>query len=308
MNPPPFPTVTQEHLHAIAERHDIEADTFLLLPQVGIFNKIYQIGENFILRIGREHPKSFMVAQVEATAVPLARMAGVRTPELLVMDDSCEILPSPYTIYERVKGDTLGLLNLDPGETPDTWREVGRDLALLHHVADPDDFDETLGFAYVGDPRQRPDELAQAGYFTPVEARWFSGLLARLAPVAWDVDIPKRLTHGDVQSTNIMIDANSRGYLALIDWGSACLRDPAFDIAGMPLRAAPYLLEGYREIGPLLHDETAEARILWRHLELALGNLRGEPEPELSWAERPMTHFIEVMRFLIENEDERWQF
>ena len=104
MDLPPFPTITPDALQAIATRHQLASSsataTFTLLPQVGIVNKIYQVDDEYILRIGRDHPKSFSFAQVEATVVPMARAAGVRTPELLVMDDSCEILAVPYTIFQ----------------------------------------------------------------------------------------------------------------------------------------------------------------------------------------------------------------
>ena len=43
----------------------------------------------------------------------------------------------PYSLYERVQGVTLGLLDREPEDTPDVWREIGRDLGRLHsQVAD----------------------------------------------------------------------------------------------------------------------------------------------------------------------------
>lgn len=306
MNPPPFPEVTLEHLHAIAQRHHLNAHTFTLLPEVGIFHRIYQAGNGYILRIGRIHPKAFAVARREAIIVPLARAAGVQTPELFVLDDSCDIFPAPYTIYERVRGETLGLLDLEPQETPLVWRAVGRDLALLHLGVERAGAAAELEPAWSEDPRSWPDELAEAGYFTGMEARWLLRWLDRLAPAAL-APIPDHCLHGDNQTTNIMVTEQTLEYLALIDWGSAGWGDPAYDFAGIPLRAVPDLLGGYREIMPLEQNESAEARILWRHLTLALHNLRGEPEPDRSWAERTLTFFTEIMRFLLETSDERWR-
>ena len=80
----------------------------------------------------RGHPISAADARKEAVAVPAAREAGVRTPRMLVFDESLDLLPVPYSIYERVRGETLGLLDRDPAASPGVWRELGHDLALLH--------------------------------------------------------------------------------------------------------------------------------------------------------------------------------
>lgn len=58
--------------------------------------------------------------------------------------------------------------------------------------------------------------------------------------------------------------------------------------------------KGYREIAPLDEDETAEARILWRHLQIAIWLMQRDPQPKRSWAERPFAMFLEIMRFLLE--------
>ena len=155
-------------------------------------------------------------------------------------------------------------------------------------------------------PRPWPDELAEAGHFSASEARWLSGWLDRLAPAAL-ATVPHCLRHGDTQSTNVIVEAGSLAYMAVIDWGSTQWGDPAYDLAGIPLRAVPYMLSGYRQVAPLANDETAEARILWRHLQLALHNLWREPQPDHSWAERPMTHLLDALRFLLETPDDRWK-
>jgi len=305
MKLPAFPKVSTKILHAIAERYELDARSFSRLPEVGIFNAIYALGSDVILRIPRNHPAFTAAARKEAVVVPAARAAGVRTPTLLTFDDTLELLPVPYTLYERVHGATLGLLDCEPADTPDVWREIGRDLALLHtRVADSGTLAEITG-NILPDPRRLLDEIAQAGYFTAMEGRWLMGWLDRLALAAL-APIPRRFLHGDLQTTNVMVGVASLEYLALLDWGSAGWGDPAWDFAGVPLRAAPWLLAGYREVAPLDNDETAEARILWRHLQLALLNLRRGPLPQRSWAERPMTMLLEIMRFLIEAPGEPW--
>ena len=177
---PDFPEVTTEALRGISRKHGLGTDTFSLLPQVGIFNLIYVLGEDFILRVPRDHPISASDAYKESVAVPVAREAGVRTPRIIAFDDSLDLLPVPYTVYERVHGETLGLLPRDPAESPDVWRELGHDLALLHSGVAEDGPTADLEIYEMPNPRPWPGELA-AGYFTATEARWFEGWLARLA-------------------------------------------------------------------------------------------------------------------------------
>ncbi|MEO7910971.1 MAG: aminoglycoside phosphotransferase family protein [Roseiflexaceae bacterium] len=306
MELPPFPDISDDLLHAIAERHGVAGAAITRLPEVGIFNAIYALGSDLILRIPRDHPAFTDAARKEVLAVPAARAAGVRTPDLLAFDVSLELLPVPYTMYERVHGETLGLLDHEPGDSLAAWHELGRDLALLHtHVAAQGPIAE-IEIEGLPDPRLWLDQIAQEGYFTSMEARWLRGWLDRLAPAALAVT-PRRFLHGDIQTTNMLVRAGSLDYLAIIDWGSAGWCDPAWDFAGVPLRAVPLLLQGYREVATLDHEPTAEARILWRHLQLALLVLRRGPMPERSWAERPLAMLLEIMRFMIESPAGVWR-
>jgi aminoglycoside phosphotransferase (APT) family kinase protein len=306
MQLPAFPRVATHTLHAIAKHHGLGERTFSRLPEVGIFNAIYAAGPDLVLRIPRNHPAFIAAARKEAVAVPAARAAGVRTPPLIAFDDSLELLPVPYSLYERVQGLTLGLLDREPEDTPDLWREIGRDLGQLHsQVADHGALAE-IEVETVPDPRRLVDEIAQQGYVTSMEARWLMRWLDRLAPAAL-ASLPRRFLHGDLQTTNVMVANDSLAYRALLDWGSAGWGDPAWDFAGVPLRAAPWLLAGHRDVAPLDDDQTAEARVLWRHLQLALLVLRRGPLPTRSWAERPLSMLLEIMRFQFEAPPGAWR-
>jgi len=294
---PPHTDASIEALRAVASRHGIPPDTVTRLPDTGIFNAIYLLGDEHILRVPRQHPAHYQALYNESVAVPLARTLGVRTPALLVYDDSRDLLPVPYTLYDRVRGETLGLLGLEPDATPEVWRELGRDLARLHSGETRQgpgaklDERETLP-----DPRELAQALASGGWVTGSEAGWLTQWLNRIAPAAL-TPIEFRLSHGDTQATNVMVHPDSHQYVAVIDWGSAGWGDPAWDFAGVPLRAVPSLLEGYREIALLEADETMEARILWRQVQLALFTAPRGPQPDHSWAERPLTMLIEIARF-----------
>lgn len=281
----------------------MDAVPFSLLPEVGIFNRIYLLGEDFVLRVPRDHPISAADARKEAVAVPAAREAGVRTPRMLAFDETLDLLPVPYSIYERVRGETLGLLDRDPAASPGVWRELGHDLALLHSGVSEDGPVAGLEMDEMPDPRPWPAELAEAGYFTATEAGWLESWLGRLAPEA---PAPRRFLHGDSQATNVMVEAGSLEYVAVLDWGSCGWGDPAWDFAGVPLRVVPAMLEGYGTVAPFDGDENVEARILWRHLQLSLYLLRREPQPGRSWAERPLGMLLDVMRFSLNIPGGRW--
>jgi aminoglycoside phosphotransferase (APT) family kinase protein len=301
---PGFPEVTTGVLEQISRRHGLGADEFSLLPQVGIFNLIYALGEDSILRIPRDDPISVADDFKESVAVPVAREAGVRTPGIVAFDDSLDLLPVPYTIYERVRGETLGAMGLDPASSPDVWRELGHDLALLHSGVEEVGPVSGLEIDEMPDPRPWPDELAEKGYFGATEARWLAGWLDVLATAA-HTDPTPRFLHGDSQSTNVMVRTGSLEYLAVLDWGSSGWGDPAWDFAGVPLRVVPAMLEGYRAVVPF-DDESVEARILWRQLQLSLYLMRRGPQQGRSWAEGPLGMFLDIMRFLLDSPAPEW--
>jgi aminoglycoside phosphotransferase (APT) family kinase protein len=302
---PNFPPVSAETLNEIGERHGLDAGEITPWKDTGIFNAIYQFGGQHVLRIPRDAPPFVEAIRKESVAVPAALAAGVRTPGLTAFDDSLDLLPVPYAIYERVPGEDLGELDLGPADTPGVWREVGRDLARLHEGVGKDGPVTGLECEPLPDPRPLPEELASAGYFTSEEARWLSGWLDLLAPFAL-APIPQRFRHGDLQTTNVMVRPDPPTYLALIDWGACGWGDAAHDFAGIPLRAVPSMLAGYREVAPLPEDETAEARILWRHLQISLYLLGRDPQPGLSWAERPAAMLLEILRFFLGSPGMPW--
>jgi aminoglycoside phosphotransferase (APT) family kinase protein len=225
----------------------------------------------------------------------------------VAFDDSRELLPTPYAIYERVPGEPLEQLGLDPASTPEVYRALGRDLARLHLGVTRTGPIAELGAPNLplDDPMQRPDELAAAGYFTAAEARWLTAWLRRLPPLLSSPETD-RFLHGDTQASNILVGPGPPVYLALIDWGGCGWGDPALDFSGMPLRAVPYVLAGYRELTGLPADATAEGRILRYHLQIALVFIGGPPRPAHSWGERPLSYLLDLMRFLLDSPGPEW--
>ena len=312
-NLPPETELTPHAIAALLVRHGLPPSTAVTrMPSTGIINTVYAVGTELVLRLPRAKYGHYIAR--EARVVPQARAAGVRTPALVAMDDSLDLLPVPYALYERVHAETLGLLDREPAEAAHAWHELGRDLGRLHAATPPAPWDERPGAkAHAQRPRKTPHELVDEeaspeGSISSIEARWLQAWFDRLAPLAErgkDTRVA-RLLHADTQPTNVMVDGTTLEYRALIDWGDARWDDVAVDFVGPPLRAVPHMLAGHREVMPLDDDDTAEARILWTQLRFAVSVLWRGKASGYSWGERPIPRLIEIMRFFNGPIPNRW--
>jgi aminoglycoside phosphotransferase (APT) family kinase protein len=290
MDLPGFATMTEHALNTVARRYGQTEVT--PLPAVGIFNALYGLGEDLILRVPRDHPAFLDALAKEPLAVPLARAVGVRTPALVDYDDSRTLLPVPYTVYERVPGDTFGLLPGDPVDAAGVWLELGADLARLH-MGVRDESVAGLTCEGLPDAADLAEQLSQRAIVGPAEAAWLTDWLHHLDRLAGAR--PSVFVHGDIQTTNVMLTGGS--YQAVLDWGACGWADPAVDFAGIPLRAVPALLTGYAGQGAPV-DAGLRAAIVRRHLHIGVFLAHRPPQPGRSWAERPMGVLLDVLRFL----------
>jgi hypothetical protein len=53
---PDFPPMSSETLEAICERHDLRAGEISRFDDAGIFNAIYLVGNEYVLRVPRDAP------------------------------------------------------------------------------------------------------------------------------------------------------------------------------------------------------------------------------------------------------------
>ena len=67
-------------------------------------NHVYFLGDRLVLRIPRRGGARLAELAKEATVIPAARQAGVRTPAIVTYDDSCSVVSVPYLVLERVPG------------------------------------------------------------------------------------------------------------------------------------------------------------------------------------------------------------
>jgi Phosphotransferase enzyme family len=152
---------------------------------------------------------------------------------------------APWREYDEARGVlTLGLIDqalslraLDQrSERPPVGqaRELGRALGLVHRLTMRDDLEGAPEWRPVGLLLHRPGvELLHEGSMAAIElvkmiqgAPGFGEQLEDLRR-QWR---PRALTHLDVKWDNCLVWGNRNGHLAVIDWESACMGDPCWDI------------------------------------------------------------------------------
>jgi aminoglycoside phosphotransferase (APT) family kinase protein len=274
LNGPPV-DISDAALQAILRRHGLDARAITPFAHAGRDAAIFFLGADLALRIPLGS-SGMEVVEREAIAIPAARAAGAQAPRLVAVGRAGEVTPFAYTLLERTPGVALNDPRQDAPVPAAVWEALGRDLGRLHAgverggpagalwpAAEPED----------PDPRPWLAELIAAGRFPASEGRWLSDRLEALAAQAL-TRAPWCFTHGDINAGNVMVAGAPLRYRALLDWGGAGWSDPAWDFAGVSLHVARRMLAGHRAIAPLSADATAEARIFWRHTQLALFSMR----------------------------------
>jgi aminoglycoside phosphotransferase (APT) family kinase protein len=266
---------------AMFEQHEVPGP-WEVLPATGLANHIFAT-RDVVLRVATDHRDGFSDARTESVAAPVARAAGILTPQLIAFDDSRKLVDRPFSLWERVHGETLGAASLSDLATANVWRSVGRELARLHvrvqECPDPND--------YLDEPARQHDlprglkRLVETGTFDIDMARRVEVLAKELG--SWAADpIGFRFIHDDVSPMNIMCTTAGE-LLAIIDWGDAGWGDPSLDFAAMPLAAVPAALAGHEEEAPGMLGAHPEARVAWHKLIDAVDDLldtSGQP-PDL---------------------------
>jgi aminoglycoside phosphotransferase (APT) family kinase protein len=266
---------TLGQLASIAARHGLPVPTIVSEPWIGAASRVYPI-DDVVVKIPFDRPDTIVAVEIDAAIATFARSLGVAVPELLALDETRELVPVPVAIFRRVEG-AIPLDRADRSEAARAvWEEVGRQLARVHAVADRDALPIVLREFRQSpevDPRPWVDELRERGVLLGTDAGWLRDLLDRIAPAAL-AEVPLALCHGDVNAANVLVDAGTGRFRALIDWAGAGWLDPVWDFAGVPLDVVPWLLAGHRELAPLPDDATAEARILWSQVQMRLFSAR----------------------------------
>lgn len=294
-----MPLLTDAQLGAIVERHGLMPDG-PIAPMVssGVVHSLWSLGSRWVLRVPKDETMCLGDHRCEAVAIPIALRAGVRTPELVVFDDSRSILDVPFSIVERVDGLDLSTEPFDHY----AYQDAGRQLALLHSadlgphrhawLREPDDlsFDDEAA------------EVLDAGLLHVEGLAWLRCLDEHLhGVVAGGPVAPESFVHGDLTPPNVMFDRSGRSHL--IDWGDAGFGDAAHDFALLPMTSIKQMLLGYRSVRT--DDPTLEARIVRRVVTRSLSNLRRTPLAGPSWYRPVAANLADLMMFAIDR-PETW--
>jgi len=283
-------------LNRIATLHGLQPPLAWPEPWTGATSRVWPCG-HLVIKVALDSPEAHRAVAIDAAMNPVAREIGVHVPALVAFDESGEILPVPYAVYERVPdAQSLDTRRDFSRHQAQAWEDVGRHLALVHEV--------TYGTSLpVGlrefrqhpgvDPRPWVEELAAKGRLEDRDESWLCQILETLAPQA-QARLPLVLCHGDVNASNVLRSSDDSSTIWLIDWSGAGWLDPVWDAAAIPLDAVPALLKGHREVAPLPVDETAEARVLWCQLQTRLLNAHMEPDDSVARAR--LQRDVEVAR------------
>jgi hygromycin-B 7''-O-kinase len=259
-----------ESVRMVARRHGVTEEPELM-PSGGMVNEAWALGSALVLRIIRD-PEGDGEAARETMVVPLVRQAGLPTPALVEADLSCDLLPRPYTVYERASGLLLGYLQDDPKDFGDLYRTLGEHLARLNALAVPSDLAPLLRRKDLELEASPVPRAVATGLLTSVEADDVTAWLERLVAAGGEASALS-LIHADAHPWNLFADPATRRLTAIIDWGDTSWGDPATELSSMPYCAVPDMIEGYRRGGGKT-DGPLVARSLLHGLRLGLWELR----------------------------------
>ncbi|HUE73109.1 MAG TPA: aminoglycoside phosphotransferase family protein [Pirellulaceae bacterium] len=284
--------ISDSVVNAILEHHGIHAP-WLALRSTGVANWIFAT-QDVVLRVSTDHTDAVPDARTESVAAPVARTAGIPVPALIAFDDSRALVDRPYSLWERIHGETLGMFAPHPEAATGTWRAVGVELARLHSritsCADPnrwlDEPGRVLGLEAL------TAEAASKALISRNEAVEIESWTRALRPLAL-VETERRFLHNDIHPMNVMCTRDDT-LLAIIDWGDSGWGDPVLEFAQVPVRALPYILAGYSSEAHTPLGEGPEARIVWDKLGAFLEDLLEHG------ASRHSLH--EIRRFTVEKE------
>lgn len=300
--PEPF---TPEQLQPILDKHGLSGEVHYLGS--GYINWVYAVGDDTIVRATKQgmDPED---SYTEAVAVPAARAAGVRTPELLVFDDDRDAIDTVVTVYERAEGVPLGSLRVDQSELPSLYREFGREVGRLHTGAkEVDDPKGWLDEQYDYKLQEEIDKAFEMNRLETVSYDWLCRWAQKLEP-AVQSEFDKRFIHNDMHAANTMVLTDPLRLSAIIDWGDACWGDPAQDIVKTPVWAAPWSIEGYREEGGVV-DELFVGRVIVQNIGIAMDSLTGgwDEIGNTPWEPMSSCFFINLVRLMAMDLPDEWK-
>ena len=170
---------------------------------------------------------------LEARVLQAARAGGVPVPAVVAWAGDSEALGAPFTIVERVEGETIArkILRDDEyaGARPRLAAQLGRAAAALHRI-DPA---TVPGLALVDEVAQYREVLDASGQPHPAFELGFRWLAANRPD-----PMPPAIVHGDFRLGNVIVGPD--GLRAVIDWELAHVGEPLADLGWMCVKAWRY--------------------------------------------------------------------
>ena len=170
---------------------------------------------------------------LEARVLRAARAGGVPAPAVVAWSGDSDVLGAPFTIVERVDGETIArkILRDDEyaGARPVLAAHLGRAAGALHRI-DPATVpglpvvDEVAQYRAVLDASGQPHPAFELGF------RWLEA--NRPDPM------PPAIVHGDFRLGNVIVGPD--GLRAVIDWERAHVGEPLADLGWMCVKAWRY--------------------------------------------------------------------
>jgi aminoglycoside phosphotransferase (APT) family kinase protein len=189
-------------------------------PYEGIVNEVW-LTDEVAIRINKDRSLTCDL-WTESVAVDPVVAAGVRTPALLLFDNSHAEIPEIVTVYRRVPGIPLAFTpELDAEQF---YFELGQQLAILHQISE------------VADPHGYLDDAWRLDFET-IRAT------APAVPSEQPPEVPHVFCHQDLHPENVLVHEGR--FSAILDWGDAGLAPPATDFRYVPPRYLECALRGY---------------------------------------------------------------
>lgn len=302
-----------DDVYAIAAHYGVPGRNVLPAPTQGQVNLTVYLGTELVLRIPRKAKAAEQLSK-EAEVIPLVQDAGVPTSGLVSYDATLQVVSVPYIVLERLHGATLAKQGYDPADSRRAHESLSEILVALHRVR----FSRvgstaTIPAPFTFSPPELVQRLREAGEVGKAQCGWLLKRFDLLKPEGPSQADPV-LLHRDVIPSNLIVDREGR-VTALLDWGCAEWGSPARDLVGLPLRALPDLLSGYRSA---LHvatsghnddnDLSLERDALWYHLYLALARLLKDPSTseDRNWAAPRQATLLDILAFISSGRPDSW--